>query len=93
MPIYKPMPDHEYHAKSDAMLRYIIKDAGTAAEAMRGVNVDAECKYLDQMNDACTILYYRRQLARANHWRIKRSVCEHNAAVLATIHAANPKGE
>lgn len=101
MPTYKPMPDHEYHAKSDAMLRYIIKDAGTAAEAMRGVNVDAECKYLDQMNDACTILHYRRQLARANYWRIKRSSSqrggvdhrEHNASVLASIHAANPKGE
>ena len=69
----KPMPDHEYHAKSDEMLRYIIKDAGRAAEAMRNHDIVAECKYLDQMNDACTILHYRRKLA------------SHNASVLAAI--------
>ncbi len=60
--VYKPMPDHEYHLKSGDALRYIIADAGRAAKAMRSVNIEAECKYLDQMNDACTILNYRRRL-------------------------------
>lgn len=62
MTVYKPMPDHEYHDKSGAELHYIIMDAGRAAKAMRSVNIEAECKYLDQMNDACTILNYRRRL-------------------------------
>lgn len=51
----------EYYAtKSDAELLHIIKDAGTAAKAMRNVSYESECKYLDQVNDACTILYRRR---------------------------------
>jgi hypothetical protein len=57
----KVLPDHTYHTKSDAELLYIIRDAGQAAIAMRGVNDAAECKYLDQVNDACTILFLRRQ--------------------------------
>ena len=56
----KPIPHHDYHAKSDAQLLYIIKDAGEAARAMRGMDYAAECKYLDQVNDACTVLRYRR---------------------------------
>ena len=75
----KPIPHHDYHAKSDAALLYIIRDAGEAAQAMRGMDYTAECKYLDQINDASTVLRYRRTL-RA-----------HNASVLASIHA-NPKG-
>lgn len=49
-----------YHTKPTAELLYIIKDASKAAEAMRGVNYEAECKYLDQVNDACTVLHHRR---------------------------------
>lgn len=75
----KPIPHHDYHAKSDAALLYIIRDAGEAAQAMRGMDYAAECKYLDQINDASTVLRYRRTL-RA-----------HNASVLASIHA-NPWG-
>ena len=59
----KPIPYHEYHNKRDAELRYIIKDAGEAAQNMRGMDTEAECKYLDQVNDACTVLRYRRMLA------------------------------
>lgn len=47
--------------KSIAELEYIVKDAGEAAKAMRGMNSEAECKYLDQMNDACSELYRRRK--------------------------------
>lgn len=60
----KVLPGHAYHAKTDEMLRYIIKDAGEAAVAMRGHSYKAECKYLDQMNDAATILYARKNAAR-----------------------------
>ena len=50
-----------YADKTDAQLRYIIKDAGEAARAMKEVNPQAEAKYLDQMNDAATELYQRRK--------------------------------
>ena len=56
----RPLKGHPYHDKTDEMLRYIAKDAGEAARNMRGWNPDAEAKYLDQVNDACTVLYYRR---------------------------------
>ena len=42
-------------------LQYILKDASEAARAMRDHNPKAECKYLDQYNDACTVLDYRRR--------------------------------
>lgn len=54
-----PLRGHPYHGKTNAELRYIIKDAGEAANAMRNISVDAENKYRDQVNDACTILHYR----------------------------------
>lgn len=52
-----PLRGHIYHTKSDAELKYIVKDAGEAARAQRGMS--SEGKYLDQMNDASTILHYR----------------------------------
>lgn len=55
----RPLPGHPYHGKTDAELRYIISDAGEAAKAMRDHNPQAESKYLDQVNDACTVLHYR----------------------------------
>lgn len=55
----QPLKGHDYHRKSEAELRYIIKDAGEAAKAMRGHNPKAEGKYADQVNDASTILHYR----------------------------------
>lgn len=56
-----PIKDHAYHSKSDAELRYIIKDAGEAARAMRGHSPKSEGKYLDQVNDASTVLNYRKK--------------------------------
>jgi nicotinic acid mononucleotide adenylyltransferase len=38
----------------------LVKDAGAAAHAMRGHNRAAEDKYVDQVNDAQTVLYYRK---------------------------------
>jgi hypothetical protein len=55
---------NQYRTKTDAELQYILKDAGEAARAMRDVDPVAEGKYLDQVNDACSELYRRRELAR-----------------------------
>ena len=63
-----PLKGHPYHKKSDAELRYIQKDAAEAAKAMKGHAPNSEAKYLDQVNDASTVLYYRgkggKQLAK-----------------------------
>ncbi len=59
-PVYKPIPDHPYHGKTISELLYIVRDAGEAAVALRGF--PAEFKYLDQVNDACTVLGYRLRL-------------------------------
>jgi hypothetical protein len=55
----KPLKGHPYHNKTDAELEFIVKDAREAAQAMRGFNYEAEAKYLDQINDAFTVLGYR----------------------------------
>ena len=60
--ISKPLPGHPYHSKTADELRYIIRDAGEAAVAMRGHSPLSECKYLDQVNDANTVLGYRARL-------------------------------
>ena len=49
--------------KTTAELHYIIKDAGEAAQAMKGIDTKAECKYLDQVNDAMTELGRRMKKA------------------------------
>ena len=54
---------NDYKNKSILELEYICKDAGEAAKCMRDFDPIAECKYLDQVNDACTELYKRRGLA------------------------------
>lgn len=61
--IAKPIPHHIFHTQSDAALVWLIKDAREAAAAMRDLNNEvAEAKYLDQINDACTVLGYRAAL-------------------------------
>lgn len=64
----RPLAGHPYHAKTDAELRYIQRDASAAAQATRGLSMynpnsgkreDTEGKYLDQANDASTVLAYR----------------------------------
>jgi ribosomal protein L22 len=51
---------NNYRNKTDAELRFILKDAHEAAQAMKGMDDKAEAKYLDQVNDASTELYRRR---------------------------------
>lgn len=65
---------HPYHDKTDEELRYIVKDAGKAARAMKGMDEKAESKYLDQVNDASSILHARTKpgrLARKDGGRAK----------------------
>lgn len=54
-----PLRGHDYHRKTDAELRYIVRDAGEAAICMRDLDPHLESKYLDQVNDAETILHWR----------------------------------
>jgi len=49
-----------YWDRSNAELLWIVKDAGLAAQANRD-RPEAEAKYLDQHNDACTVLGWRRK--------------------------------
>ena len=58
-----PLKNHPFHQKTISELMYIIKDASEAAMAMRDHDPVAEVKYLDQVNDACTILHYRKNIA------------------------------
>ena len=51
---------NDYRNKTDAELQFIIKVAAEVAEALRGWNDLAECKYIDQVNDARTELHRRR---------------------------------
>jgi len=53
-----PLKGHAYHGKTDAELKYIIQDAGEAAAANKGGA--SEAKYLDQVNDASTVLHHRK---------------------------------
>lgn len=55
-----PLKGHPYHSKSDAELHFIVKDAGEAAKAMKNHSPKSEAKYLDQVNDASTVLHYRK---------------------------------
>jgi hypothetical protein len=53
---------NNYSSKTIAELRYIQKDAYEAAKCAQDMgNTVAECKYLDQVNDASTELYKRRK--------------------------------
>jgi hypothetical protein len=65
------LKDHSYHKKSNAELQYIIKDAGQAAEAMKGHSSKAENKYRDQLNDASTILNFRKTSGMPNWYKKK----------------------
>lgn len=68
--IRQPLKGHAFHAKTDAELAFIVKDAAEAARAMQGHDPVAEGKYLDQVHDAHTIIMHRaRYGARVPHGR------------------------
>lgn len=79
------LTNQSYWIKAEAELRYIIKDAGEAARAMRGHDAKAEGKYLDQVNDACSVLAYRLEQFQHRH-----SYCP--AAVDKAIASSNRSG-
>jgi hypothetical protein len=54
------LTNSSYWQKSDAVLRFILKDASDAADCMLGMDPVAEAKYLEQMADAETVLASRR---------------------------------
>jgi len=60
--LHKPLPDHPYHGKSDAELHYIVKDASEAGRAAQSMG-KLETKYSDQVNDAASVLGYRKRLS------------------------------
>ena len=56
-----PIKGHPYHTKQDNELHYIMKDSHEAMVAGKGVlKPHEEGKYADQLNDAATVLGYRR---------------------------------
>lgn len=57
------LTNNTYWKKTDAELRFIVKDAGEAARVMRNHDNAAESKYLEQVCDACTVLNTRKQEA------------------------------
>lgn len=59
--LYMPLKGHDYHYKSDDELHYIVKDAAEARDAVGSHDQKAANKYADQVNDAATILHYRKQ--------------------------------
>jgi hypothetical protein len=68
-----PIAGHAFHSKTNDQLRYIAKDASAAAQASRGLSSynpnsgkreDTEGKYLDQMNNALTVLGFRERGGR-----------------------------
>lgn len=51
---------NDYSKKSIAELEFIKRDAYEAAQCAKALgNYQAECKYLDQMNDASSELFKR----------------------------------
>jgi hypothetical protein len=55
-----PLQGHPYHGKTNDELKFIQKDASVAARNMQSMgNSAAEGKYLDQVNDASTVLGFR----------------------------------
>jgi hypothetical protein len=58
---FKPMVENaRFHSLTVSELRYVAQDAKAAAESLKGEA--CEGKYLDQVNDACSVLYYRANL-------------------------------
>lgn len=56
----RPTLDNQsYWTKTEAQLRYILKDAREAADAMSTIPGADVGKYMDQINDACTVLNHR----------------------------------
>lgn len=63
----KVLNGHPYHQYTNEMLKFVIRDAGEAAKCAQSLgNIDSENKYLDQLNNAATILYYRQKTKKSS---------------------------
>ena len=71
-----PLAGNPYHHKSNVELQFIVKDAGEAARAMQGHNATAEKKYLDQVNDATTVLAWRKEHGMPDWYKEKYNLKE-----------------
>lgn len=88
-----PLEGHPYHKKSDDELKYIIKDAGDAAKAMKSIgNTEKESKYLDQVNDASTVLYHRKGLKESSNEEYNTHYESFQAALEAAKKSALERG-
>lgn len=64
----RPIPNSPYHAKSDAELRYIAKDAAEAGRNAQGMGDErGVSKYADQVADAATVMGYRNRGGVSDH--------------------------
>lgn len=81
----RPIPGHPYHGRSTSELQFIVKDASDAARSMRGFSKSSESKYLDQVNDATTVLGYRDRGGMSDHhW-------DKDANAASALKASSPK--
>ena len=82
------LPD--YRKKTDEQLQFIMKDASEAARAMRGLDARAEAKYLDQINDASTVLYERATKPKYSAAAVNKAIASSRSKISAsegkTIH-------
>lgn len=85
-----PLPGHAYHKKTDAALRYIIKDAGEAAKAMKDHSPKSEAKYLDQVNDASTILSWRRKHSTPDWYKKHYNLTEESTQPTTPTSSTSP---
>lgn len=64
----RPIPNSPYHAKSDAELRYIAKDAAEAGRNAQGMGDErGVSKYADQVADAASVMGYRNRGGFSDH--------------------------
>lgn len=89
----RPLAGHAYHSKSDAELRYIVKDASEAASASQSMG-KLETKYNDQINDAATVLGYRDRGGTSDHPDAvaARSLASGAKSAPAPVHDAQRSG-
>ncbi len=57
------LTNQNYFRKTEAELRYIMKDAGESAALVRNFDSAAEAKYMEQFHDAGTVLASRERRA------------------------------
>ena len=71
---FRPLKGHKFHTYTDVMLRFVLQDAREACTcAVSMGDTKGESKYLDQINDAHTVLAYRARMAERAQYRQARA--------------------